>query len=102
MSEMTGVSQMPYGQSASGAAAQATILPGQQQMPPRQAPKKKPIDQIHLDELLEIVTERNASDLHIAVGIPPIIRVDGQLFPTPYETCQPLDVQTMMYAILTD
>ncbi|MGO8672353.1 MAG: type IV pilus twitching motility protein PilT [Capsulimonadaceae bacterium] len=80
----------------------APVSNPQQQMPPRQAARRKPVDQIHLDELLEAMVERNASDLHVAVGIPPILRADGQLLPTPYESCQPIDVQQMMYAILTD
>lgn len=90
MSEMMGVNQTSYGVQGNG------------QMPARPVAKKKPIDQIHIDELLEIVLERNGSDLHIAAGIPPVIRVDGNLIPTPYESCQPLDIQQMMYAILTD
>lgn len=49
-----------------------------------------------------MVIDRRGSDLHIAAGIPPVIRADGQLSPTPYESCQPIDIQTMMYAILTD
>ena len=64
--------------------------------------KKKSVDEVHLDELLETVIERNASDLHICAGIPPIIRAVGQLEPMAYENCSPLDVQQMMYAILTD
>ena len=32
-----------------------------------------------IDELLEIVRERKASDLHISTGLPPVIRVDGEL-----------------------
>lgn len=100
MSEMMGSNPSAvYGQM--GSAPQA-MPASAQQMPPRQTSKKKPINQIHLDELLEICLERNASDLHIAVGIPPIIRMDGQLIPTPYESCTALDTQQMMYAILTD
>ncbi|MEO6325271.1 MAG: PilT/PilU family type 4a pilus ATPase [Thermoanaerobaculia bacterium] len=32
-----------------------------------------------IDALLRIVLEKNASDLHLAVGSPPILRVDGEL-----------------------
>jgi twitching motility protein PilT len=32
-----------------------------------------------IDELLEYAIEKGASDLHISVGYPPIIRVDGEL-----------------------
>ena len=84
-------------------------VPGQEGYFPRnqpqakpQAPKKKSVENIHLDELLEICLERNGSDLHIAAGIPPVIRADGELMATHYENCNPLDVQQMMYGILTD
>jgi twitching motility protein PilT len=83
-----------------------TLMPGvmpqnreQQQAPPK---KKKSTEDIHLDELLELTVEEKATDLHICVGIPPIIRVDGELTPTDYENCSPRDTQMMMYSILTD
>jgi len=34
-----------------------------------------------LNDLLKITFERRASDLHLKVGVPPIIRVDGRLMP---------------------
>jgi len=34
---------------------------------------------MELDSLLAQMTERNASDLHLAAGIPPLFRVDGNL-----------------------
>ncbi|MCW3061263.1 MAG: pilus retraction protein PilT [Capsulimonas sp.] len=79
----------------------AQNMPGIDQMPAPQV-KKKPIDQVHLDELLEVIIDMGGSDLHIAAGIPPVIRTNGALVPTMYENCTPLDVQQMMYAILTD
>jgi len=36
---------------------------------------------MNLNELLKVTSERRASDLHIKVGVPPIIRVDGRLMP---------------------
>jgi len=102
MSEVMGVNnQTPYGHPGSGTMPQGPNN-NVTQMPPRQTVKKKAIDQIHIDELLEIVIERNGSDLHIAAGIPPVVRSDGALTPTPYESCQPIDIQQMMYGILTD
>lgn len=32
-----------------------------------------------LEPILDIVSKKNASDLHISVGLPPVIRVDGKL-----------------------
>jgi twitching motility protein PilT len=50
---------------------------------------------IILEELLTQVFERKASDLHISVGLPPVLRIDGHLVRTEYpplnrETCQKL------------
>lgn len=39
-----------------------------------------------IQQLLEIAIQRNASDLHLVVGYPPLIRVSGELFPVPGET----------------
>jgi twitching motility protein PilT len=60
------------------------------------------IEDLHVDELLHTVVEKNASDLHIAAGIPPIIREQGALVPLPFERMAPNETQRMMYDILTD
>lgn len=74
-----------------------------QQQEQRAPVKKKPITEVHIDELLDAMMELpGASDLHLAVGIPPVVRADGGLAPLPYEEMTPLDTQQMMYAILTD
>lgn len=64
--------------------------------------KARSLDDIHIDDLLRTVVEKNSSDLHVAVGIPPIIRVDGQLQPVPYMKVTPQDSQRLIYDILTD
>ena len=84
--------------------------PQQQQMSPQaamqaraqRAATRKPINDVHIEELLEIVVENNASDLHLAVGLPPVMRVDGELKATRYEPFSPPILQRMMYDILTD
>jgi twitching motility protein PilT len=71
---------------------------------PRETPEAsvKDLGDVHIDELLDIVVHKNASDLHIAVGIPPVIRVDGELYATNYSTFDPHLSQRMVYDILTD
>ena len=79
--------------------------PGQQGEPapaPRRAVQLKPIHDVHIDELLELVVAHNASDLHLAVGIPPVIRVDGKLRKTKYESIDPQVSQRIIYDILLD
>jgi twitching motility protein PilT len=39
-----------------------------------------------IKELLQLVVSKNASDLHLIVGVPPTIRIDGELVPVPGET----------------
>jgi len=41
---------------------------------------------LELDELLRFAVDNDASDLHIKVGSPPYVRVDGRLEPAPYDT----------------
>ncbi len=114
MAEPMGTRPMPaaYGSNGAGAGTATPAAPhmptaangqsGQYQEPPKPQVKKKSIGDTHLDELLDYIIDANGSDLHIAAGIPPIIRSNGGLEPTPYENCSPMDVQQMMYAILTD
>ncbi|MCX6374542.1 MAG: hypothetical protein NTU88_00630, partial [Armatimonadetes bacterium] len=59
------------------------------QMPPRSATKARSVEEIHIDDLLRLVVERGASDLHLSVGVPPILRVDGQLAPANFERLTP-------------
>ncbi|RYG29723.1 PilT/PilU family type 4a pilus ATPase, partial [bacterium] len=64
-------------------------------------PRMKP-DDLHIDELLNIVVEYNASDLHISQDAPPVIRHDGKLKRLNYEDLQPPIIQRMMYEIISD
>jgi twitching motility protein PilT len=63
---------------------------------------RRPLEEIHIDDLLRLVVEKGASDLHLVVGVAPVIRIDGQLVPTPFERVTPQDSQRMIYDILTD
>lgn len=60
------------------------------------------IDEIHVDDLLREVVRRRASDLHIASGAPPALRIDGQLAPIRIPSFTPQDCQRIIYDILTD
>jgi twitching motility protein PilT len=63
----------------------------------------QPLDDVHLDELLDIVVENEASDLHVAAGLPPIIRVDGELKAiSKYEAFTAPVTQRMVYDVLSD
>ncbi|MBU4270934.1 MAG: type IV pilus twitching motility protein PilT [Planctomycetes bacterium] len=54
---------------------------------------------ILVDKLLQTVVNRNASDLHIAVGQPPVIRVDGHLIKLETKVLEPEDTTSLMKSI---
>ncbi len=60
------------------------------------------LDDLALDELLELVVKKNGSDLHLAVGIPPVIRIDGKLLATNYPVLDTQHTQRLIYDILSD
>lgn len=60
------------------------------------------VKNIHLDELLRIAVERKSSDIHLTVGLPPMIRVDGELTPLQYQKLDAQDTQRLIYETLTD
>ncbi|OHE79868.1 MAG: type IV pili twitching motility protein PilT [Verrucomicrobia bacterium RIFCSPLOWO2_12_FULL_64_8] len=55
-----------------------------------------------MDDLLKIVVERDASDLHLRVGRPPVIRVDGRLEDLGNEPLVPSDTESLMASISPD
>jgi len=63
---------------------------------------KQGTDDILLEDLLMMMVENKASDLHLAVGSPPLMRVHGELTPMPYPVLKPNIVQPLIYSILTD
>lgn len=36
-----------------------------------------------IHQLLDLIIQRNGSDLHLSVGFPPVIRIHGELYPVP-------------------
>jgi twitching motility protein PilT len=53
-------------------------------------------------ELLRLMAEKKASDLHITLGSPPMLRVDGQMVATPYPKLTGEVCQHLIYSLLTD
>ena len=58
------------------------------------------VDGLHIDELLRENCERCSSDLHLTVGLPPMLRVDGSLVHTDYGPLTPVQTQRLIYDIL--
>jgi twitching motility protein PilT len=57
---------------------------------------------VTIEELLRVMIERRASDLHISAGSPPRIRIDGILVPTEHEALDPEMSQKIVYSILDE
>jgi twitching motility protein PilT len=55
-----------------------------------------------LYDLLKIMIEKNASDLHITTGSPPRLRIDGHLEVVDHPTLTPADTKALCYSVLTD
>lgn len=55
-----------------------------------------------IDELLGVVVEKNASDLHLKAGNPPIIRVDGELFQLDEPAIPAEEMKEYAAALMTD
>jgi len=55
-----------------------------------------------IQDLLGLTISRNASDLHIAVGYPPVIRVDGELEEVGDRILNPQDAEELILSILSD
>ena len=55
-----------------------------------------------IDDLLKEVLQYKASDLHISAGLPPVIRVDGNLLRTKYEPLSPEGVEDLLFPMLNN
>lgn len=59
--------------------------------------------QVRIEVLLEEVIKKKASDLHLQVGLPPMLRVDGALVPiTGADPMTDETVETLIFAILDE
>ncbi len=97
-----------------------TNLPPVASAPPAEAPARTPQEldpdpmgggarlrseeesDLDLDQLLHTLVERGGSDLHLTVGIPPAIRVNGELAQLPeFPAITPDELQKLLYGIMT-
>lgn len=57
---------------------------------------------LDIKELLQAAVDRNASDLHLTEGLPPTLRIDGNLEPTTYPVLTRESAKKIIYSILND
>ncbi|KKL53388.1 hypothetical protein LCGC14_2275940 [marine sediment metagenome] len=55
-----------------------------------------------IHNFLDEVLKREASDLHITTGVPPMLRLDGDLMPLNDIVLKPNDTKTLIYSILNE
>jgi len=55
---------------------------------------------MNIEELLRLLYERNASDLHLTVGVPPTLRIYGRLVRTEFPRLTPDDTKALAYALM--
>ncbi|MGE0143860.1 MAG: type IV pilus twitching motility protein PilT [Planctomycetota bacterium] len=56
---------------------------------------------VSLEELLNLMVQRGGSDLHLSVGSPPKIRIDGKLVDTEHEILTPELTKKLIYSVLS-
>ncbi|MFB6373481.1 MAG: type IV pilus twitching motility protein PilT [Bradymonadaceae bacterium] len=56
----------------------------------------------NLHQLLKAMIDKEASDLHVTVGSPPQLRIDGTLVPLKTDTLAQKETRQLCYSVLTD
>lgn len=57
---------------------------------------------LSIDKLLGEAVSKNASDLHLAVGYPPIMRLDGELVDISEKVLTSEEVENLIFSVLSD
>lgn len=55
-----------------------------------------------LDQLLRLTVEKKGSDLHLVVGMPPCIRVDGDIIKQDFPPMMPADVEALLMQVMKE
>lgn len=56
---------------------------------------------VTLDDLLRLTVEKKGSDLHIVVGMPPCIRINGDIEKTDFPKMMPEDIECMLMTVMS-
>jgi twitching motility protein PilT len=57
---------------------------------------------VNLRDLLQEMFDKGASDLHITAGVPPQLRIDGEIVPTEHAPMTPENTQSITYSVLNE
>ena len=76
----------------------AGAMGGQSQ--PMRVAKAASSEEVSIVDLLRLIVDKGGSDLHITVGSPPMLRLQGKLWPTDMPALAPKDVQRLVFNFL--
>jgi twitching motility protein PilT len=57
---------------------------------------------VNLHQLLRVMIEKGASDMHITTGAPPLLRIDGAIVPLKLPPLSPIETKQICYSVLTE
>lgn len=57
---------------------------------------------VTIEQLLRLTVEKKGSDLHIVVGMPPCIRIDGDIIKQDFPPMSPADVEALLMQVMND
>jgi twitching motility protein PilT len=57
---------------------------------------------VNLHQLLRVMIEKGASDLHITTGTPPLLRIDGSMVPLRLPPLGPIDTKQLCFSVLSE
>jgi len=57
---------------------------------------------VDIKELLQQAVKKGASDLHITTDLPPMLRIDGELYETEFDVLNTEQTKRMIYGLLND
>jgi twitching motility protein PilT len=55
-----------------------------------------------IDAFLQLGREQNASDIHLAVGMPPVLRMYGEIQPVRYRDLTADECRSLIFEILSE
>ncbi len=57
---------------------------------------------VSMEDLFTLMKEKGASDLHLTVGVPPVLRIEGDLYATHFEVLTHDTVQNLIYTFMSE
>ena len=58
--------------------------------------------ELDIDDLLKMIVDKAGSDLHLTVGSPPMLRLQGKLWPTDLPPLTPKEIRRLVYNFLNN